>query len=224
MSESAWLDHQQKRKNYLWLVLIIAAVCIAAALFIRNNSEIIGDSLGQKKAVPVAGIAQTPAPVAVAAAKPAAVPATSAVVPPQNASHAITVQTVKKEQPVAAKPQPAQGVKSVSPQTPAAKAAETVRGSVPLTGITCRLIDKSQPLVRLSLLLVFPANKALEQEVLLKRDNLKIMVQKTLATKSIDDMVIDALRKDILSVLNQLLENGALSDIEFKEFRIDKVE
>jgi flagellar basal body-associated protein FliL len=50
------------------------------------------------------------------------------------------------------------------------------------------------------------------------------MVQKTLATKSMDDMVVDALRKDIRSGLNSILENGALSDIEFKEFRIDKVE
>jgi flagellar basal body-associated protein FliL len=203
MSESAWLNHQQKRKNYLWLVLIIAAVCIAAVLFIRNNSEIIGDSLH------AAAVPQKSEPV---------------VVPQQNTSVPKTPETVQKVQPAAAKLQPTQGVKSVLPQALAAKAAEVARGSVPLTGITCRLIDKSQPSVRLSLLLVFPANKALEQEVLIKRDNLKIMVQKTLATKSMDDMVVDALRKDIRSGLNSILENGALSDIEFKEFRIDKVE
>lgn len=96
--------------------------------------------------------------------------------------------------------------------------------TISLTGISCKLIDKSRPSILLSLSLAFPENRELESEILVKRDNLKIMVQKTLASKSLDDMVKDSLRKDIKSALNPLLENGAITDVEFKEFRIDKVE
>ena len=93
-----------------------------------------------------------------------------------------------------------------------------------LNGIRCKLIDASRPAILLSLSLVFPENTELEREILMKRDDLKVLVQKTMASKSLDDMVKDSLGKDIRSALNALLENGAITNVEFKEFMIDKAE
>jgi flagellar basal body-associated protein FliL len=220
MHDSQWLDHHGKRKNYLWLVILIAAVFVAAGIFIRNNSDVLGVSRGQKKE-PAEGAAkatQAPAAVPAPSPAPAAVEKQPAVLP-----QAKTTAPPKVAAPAAAPAAPS-AAKTAKTPAQAASPATTVNESVPLERITCRLMDKSQPSIRLSLALSFPANGALKQEILVKRDNLKIMVQKTLSAKSLDDMVVDSLRRGLLSCLNSVLENGAITDIEFKEFRIEKVE
>jgi flagellar basal body-associated protein FliL len=205
MPDSQWLDHHGKRKKYLWLVICGAAVCIAAGLFIRNNSDILLAAHAQKKE------AARQAPAAPAALRQ-----------PVSDRQSPAALTKKNEQPV--KQPPARGVKE-SPETGSMdKPVLSAVRAVSITGISCKLIDKSRPSILLSLSLVFQETRELEREILVKRDNLKIMVQKTLASKSLDDMVKDSLRKDIKSALNPLLENGAITDVEFKEFRIDKVE
>jgi flagellar basal body-associated protein FliL len=202
MHDSQWIDRHGKRKNYLWLIIIVLAVCVAAALFIRNNSDVLGMSGSRKN--------ERKPPVTV----PLQVPTAPMHAPTQPA-------------PVAAVKPPAEAVVKPLPKPaaagPAAQAARTVE-SVILDNITCRLMDKSKPSILLSLSLLFPENKALRQEILVKRDNLKVMVKKTLAAKSINDMVVDSLRRDLESGLNSVLENGAITGIEFKEFRIEKVE
>jgi flagellar basal body-associated protein FliL len=215
MSESQWLDHHGRRKNYLWLVIIMAAVCIAAGIFVRNNSEVLGVS-GKRSKEPPAAVQDTqkamPAPSTAAAAAPAE--------PRKDVS-----EDVSPAKATAVKPPDPREIRRENVPVPAQKvSAGTVNESVPLERIACRLMDKSQPSIVLSLLLSFPVNPALKQEILVKRDNLKIMVKKTLATKSLDDMVVDSLRRDLKSGLNSVLENGEIADIEFKEFRIEKVE
>jgi flagellar basal body-associated protein FliL len=220
MPESQWLSHHGKRKNYLWLAVLIAAVLIAAGIFIRNNSDVLGVSHGQKKepqatAAPVKLPESAPAPVR----EPAAVPAPVKESAPTPAPAPVIQPQPKTPVPVKKTPQqqPAAPVGTAMP-------ASGVNESVPLDRITCRLQDKSQPSIIVSLLLSFPPNSELKQEILVKRDNLKVMVKKTLATKSLDDMVVDSLRRDLKSGLNSVLENGAITDIEFKEFRIEKVD
>jgi flagellar basal body-associated protein FliL len=203
MNESQWAQKQGKGKKYLWLVIVFAALCVAAVIFLRNNSEILwgsADQHAQKKDT--------------ARAPDVAIPEKSRTLPAAPAEKKLETVSASQGRPAAA---PA-GPKEVP------KAAPSVSGSVLLEKITCTLVDKSRPSLRLSLALVFPENGALRQEILVKRDNLKVMVKRTLATKSMDDIVIDSLRKDLKSVINSLLENGAISDIEFKEFSLDKVE
>jgi len=221
MPESQWLDHQGKRKNYLWLAILVVAVCVAAGIFIRNNSDVFGVSRRQMKdpvtAAPVPVVAEPeknepvlsiPAKAMARVPDPAAAPVESGKIPQQARAPQAPGKT----------PAPVQ--KLPPPQAPVPSANEVV----PLEGLTCRLMDRSQPSIRLSLLLSFTENKALKQEILVKRDNLKVMVKKTLATKSMDDLIVDSLRNDLKSGLNSVLENGAITDIEFKEFRIEKVE
>jgi flagellar basal body-associated protein FliL len=237
--DSQWLNHHGKRKNYLWLIILALAVCVAAALFIRNNSDFLGVSKKQKNDLiaaesPVVSMPAhaTQAPPAAAAQQQAA-PSPARPEPPKAAREPAVVKpasvtkgkaaTAEKTQP---KTPPAAPVAHAAPVAPVAKAvsAAPASESVLLDKITCRLMDKSQPSILLSLSVSFPQNKALRQEILVKRDNLKVLVKRTLATKSLDDMIVDSLRKDLESGLNSVLENGAVTDIEFKEFRIEKVE
>jgi flagellar basal body-associated protein FliL len=248
MHESQWLDHHEKRKNYLWLIILIAAVCIAAGIFIRNNSDVLGVSHRQNKET------NAPVPQSVPASLPAQSTGLTAakgepkkdgpiIAPVQSAPAGAMAEQPREKQetrqvkaalePKAlaqALPQPEKPAAAPVPKSsmaPPSQLQASVPGgneSVPLERVVCRLMDKSQPSIRLSLLLSFPTNKALKQEILVKRDNLKVMVKKTLAAKSMDDMVVDSLRRDLKSDLNSVLENGAITDIEFKEFRIEKVE
>jgi flagellar basal body-associated protein FliL len=208
--DSNWLDHHGKRKNYLWLAILVVAACVGAFIFVRNNSEVLGVSHDQKRE-PLAAALPVTQPLT---APPEIQPPAPVQPQPKPAKSAPVEPATVPQQATAAPPATA------TPSPPAAGTNE----SVPLEGITCSLIDKSQPSIRLSMLLSFPVNAALKQEILLKRDNLKVMVKKTLALKSLDDMVVDSLRRDLKSGLNSVLENGAITDIEFKEFRIEKVE
>jgi flagellar basal body-associated protein FliL len=215
MPDSQWLDQRGKKKNYLWLVILAAMVCIAAGVFIRNNSDVLGAFGKQKKeageAIPGAraplSALSTSAPVASHETKEMALPTG------ENAAAKEAAEKTRETHPGAVE-------KKRDNAVPPAVTNE----SVALEGITCRLMDKSQPSIRLSLLLSFPANKALRREILVKRDNLKVMAKRTIATKSLDDMIVDSLRRDLAAGLNSVLENGVITDIEFKEFRIDKVE
>jgi flagellar basal body-associated protein FliL len=93
-----------------------------------------------------------------------------------------------------------------------------------LGDITCRLADRSKPVLRLSIEMYFPDDPGFAHELLLKRDNLKVLVRKVLSTKFLDDLVVEKLRMELRNVLNGILEKGQISDIEFRDFRIDKVE
>ena len=92
--------------------------------------------------------------------------------------------------------------------------------SVVLSGIICRLITKKQPTLRISVALKFKADTDLKHELRVKRDDLRVVVQKTLSTKSLDDIIVDSLRNDVKQGMNALIEHGVILDIEFKEFTI----
>ena len=49
------------------------------------------------------------------------------------------------------------------------------------------------------------------------------MAQKVFSTKTIDELVIDSLRLETKAEMNRILEKSAIKDVEFKDFRIDKV-
>jgi flagellar basal body-associated protein FliL len=206
MPDSQWLNHHAKRKNYLWLIVLGAAACIAAGIFIKNNSEIFyAPHAREKVQAPSVPPKVVVAPVSAA---PVKLPEAVAESPEAGNQQAKAGSTVPRPQET--KEPPAQG--------------KDGDGEVTLNNITCRMVDKTRPSILLSLSLVFPKNQELQREILMKRDDLKIMVQKTLASKSFADMIKDSLRKDIKAALNPLLERGAVTDVEFKEFRIDKVE
>jgi flagellar basal body-associated protein FliL len=105
------------------------------------------------------------------------------------------------------------------PQTPG---PAPVVFSVELPDIQCGLLGSREFKVRVSLKL-FLAGDANKNEVLEKRENLKVMAQKVFSTKTIDELVVDSLRLETKAEMNRILEKSAIKDVEFKDFRIDKV-
>jgi flagellar basal body-associated protein FliL len=95
--------------------------------------------------------------------------------------------------------------------------------SVTIADFFCRLRGNEAFRIVLSLNLIFPSG-ALNREILLKREDLKVMVQKIIAEKSMNELIVDSLRNQTKRAMNQLLEKGAISDVEFRNFSIEKVQ
>jgi flagellar basal body-associated protein FliL len=225
MSDGTWLGQTKKRNNALWIILIVVAAVGAAAIFLHNNSDI----LWGKKGLAKEAIETSPA---VRSSTAPAAPETGPESAPREAPAAADTAAPKARPAIRATP----GIPAASdrtPQTsaaasPAAVAARPTRdigtASMVLGDITCRLADRSKPVLRLSIEMYFPDDPGFAHELLLKRDNLKVLVRKVLSTKFLDDLVVEKLRMELRNVLNGILEKGQISDIEFRDFRIDKVE
>ncbi len=226
MAESSWADKKRgQSKNILWIIVGILAVGFAIGLFIRNNSDLLL-SKNKKNESPVQAAresAQSAQPQNDAVFSTVEKPAVEEVKAPQE-----KIEQRPKDNavvPKKAEPQPIQ--KAVEPtqkivQESLPVVADLPKDSVALAGILCKLIDKTQPKLKVSLKLSFSANKDLKKEILVKRDNLKVMVQKSLSGKSLDDIVVDSLRIGLRSGLNSLLEKGQIADIEFTEFTLQQ--
>jgi len=89
--------------------------------------------------------------------------------------------------------------------------------------ILCRLHSGEPLKIMLSLELFFQAGP-IKREVLLKRENLKVMVQKTIAEKSLNELIVDTLREQTKRAMNRILEKGAIRDVAFRNFSIEKVQ
>jgi flagellar basal body-associated protein FliL len=94
--------------------------------------------------------------------------------------------------------------------------------SVMLPDIPCGLRDRGAFKVTLSLELIM-ADDSFEREILLKRENLKVMVQKVIANKTLDELVVESLRTETKTAMNAFLQKKIITDVEFRDFRIDKV-
>ena len=70
---------------------------------------------------------------------------------------------------------------------------------------------------------IFVAQEPLKREVLLKRENLKVMVQKVISGKTVNELIVDSLRVQTKDAMNRILEHGVIDDVKFRNFRIEKV-
>lgn len=194
MEQSAWL---QKKKSNRWIWILAACVLTlgAIAVFLRNNPELFGRSVGIEGAdirVPVA-------------------------------KEAVTVEMVKA--PVALKTDDqasavkGEGHESSTPESNESQIAAP--RSILLPGINCTLLDRGDFTVLVSIEVFFTDDGARE-EILTRREELKVMVRSVLSKKTLDQVQTEALRSEIRRSLNTVLGNNPVTDIEFKDFRIEK--
>jgi flagellar basal body-associated protein FliL len=94
------------------------------------------------------------------------------------------------------------------------------RGSIILERVECRLLDRPDLVVYVSLNMIFTL-PALKDEILLKRDSLRTLLRAVVAGKRLEEIVVEPLRTELKSRFNRVLESGAIEDIEFRDFRID---
>jgi flagellar basal body-associated protein FliL len=129
-------------------------------------------------------------------------------------------------------PPPSKSTVESPPVRPSGKAAVTESNppeasggddSVTIPDFTCRVRDNGALRVVLSLKLVI-SSAAHKGEVLLKRDDLKVMVRKTIAEKFMNELNIDSLREQTKRAMNKILEKAVITDVEFRNFSIEKVQ
>jgi flagellar basal body-associated protein FliL len=212
MSDDSWLSQSRKKKTKnRWTLILAIVVLVAAGIFLKNNHDLLWSSKDRKNddqgaASPIFSPHEDvkPEPVKPAAAAPVPTPA----------------HVTEKKAVVANTGQPLPGTDSLAPGKESPKAVQ--KSSVLLSDIRCFLRDRKGPGLVLSLNVVFEESGPLKQEVLVKRDVLKVMIKKVMADKTLEDMKVDSLRLELKNSINALLESGKISDLEFNELRIDK--
>jgi flagellar basal body-associated protein FliL len=204
MPEKTWLETKKKRTG--WYVLFILIVAVAGlAVFVRNNREMFFPKADSPKQEAVFSLSDTPkvAPKDLPKDEPASRPE----------------KTQDKAGPDV-KNKPAQVTGSVTPEALPDKSNAIY--SVMLPDIRCALRDRQTLKVALSLELIM-ADGSFKREILLKRENLKVMVQKVISNKTLDELIVDSLRIETKKAMNKLLGKNSITDVEFRDFRIDKV-
>ncbi len=83
--------------------------------------------------------------------------------------------------------------------------------------VHCRLADRDDFEVVVSLKLIV-RQEALQQEILLKREDLKVVLRQVLAPKKLSDIVVEKMRAELKKEMGEILERGPIEDIEFLEF------
>jgi len=197
-------------------IVALAACSVALiGLVIYNNralpqadeSETSGsDPAVMERPEPVRKAAvQTAAPSSPVNDAPAAVPAAVARGGDTDAPRAaVTPAAVKREQPGTAP-------------------AVALRKMVEIGHVVCRTVDRDDIRIVFGMRLMYEPD-ALREEILEKREPIKLLVQKTIAPKSQADLVVEPLRMELAGVINSVLAGGRLADLELTDFRIEKVE
>ncbi len=103
--------------------------------------------------------------------------------------------------------------------------SESVTGSVDtgevlLSNIACAIRDKPELTVRISLK-AFTRGTMAKKELLFKRDDLKVMAREVLAKKSLGEVTVEALRPELKTAMNRILDHGGIHDVEFMDFMIE---
>ncbi|MDD5674395.1 MAG: hypothetical protein PHC61_09535, partial [Chitinivibrionales bacterium] len=202
-------------------IFIITAIClIVAVIFIRNNRDILLHHARSASA-------EKQSPLSVSSA---ANPADGFAVAPESAPRADTQgppEVPAQMRPVAQTAAAAQSLEGEEPRESQASvdpsAAPSLQQSIKLESIGCTIQGRKDLRVFIALELFFTGDSA-RQEILLKREDLKIIVKQVVAAKSLDDMIVESLRPQLKTALNRLVTHAAIADLEFRDFRIEKVD
>lgn len=93
--------------------------------------------------------------------------------------------------------------------------------NIVLTDIRCKMLSRPD----LDVIMVLSLNcspASAQDEIMLKREDCKILVKKIVGRKVLDEIVIPTLREEMIREMNGLLRDGRIADIEFLDFRIEK--
>lgn len=117
----------------------------------------------------------------------------------------------------------APGVTSIGGEEAGIGSADTTSAdrdllSVHLANVPCRLLGRDSLIIRVSLVLYFKGD-GLKQEILFKREDLKVMIRKVLASRRLSEILVEELRSELKTAVNSILDNGRVEDIEFLDFR-----
>ncbi len=208
-----WEDKVKKNKN-IPLIILLSILLIISIIFVCNNFEIFtykekSTSITKKKE---RKIKKTPAKIKIKKDKKP--------VKNKKKSKKKEIPSYKKETPIIDSPNI---VPSNKDAVSILKDNSKSLLSVELPIVKCAIADKENLNIKLSLLIYFKGEK-LRKEILIKRDNLKIMVQRVLKQKKHSEIIMDVLRIELIKEMNFLLEQGQIENIEFLDFQPVKIQ
>jgi len=96
----------------------------------------------------------------------------------------------------------------------------SIRKSIILPDIVCRLRENEHINIIVSLELYFH-DDSLKKELMLKREDLSVIVQKCFYPKTLDTIRIQSLRRELITRLNAIVTGAAIVDVEFRNFKIE---
>jgi hypothetical protein len=207
MSEKRSLK-KRKKSTGRYFIIILVAISVGAVIFVYNNRDMFFTGY-ERKSKKTSAINFEPLISFINKTKAGVLKKLKTPVENNAVVHVDSASL--RHEPAPVKPIDSAEKKNVAPVQ-----------SIQLQGIVCGLRGRNDINVIVSLDIITPKGKA-GNEALLKRENLKVMVQKVIANKTLDDLIVDSLRAQIKISMNNILENGVISDVIFRDFRIDKV-
>lgn len=91
-----------------------------------------------------------------------------------------------------------------------------------IDGIECPVSGKPGVVVRMSLV-VFFRDQSLRQELLSRRDGLRVLTHKVMTGVGVDEMKTEKVRRALVEEFNGLLDGGKIADIEIRDCEIIEV-
>jgi flagellar basal body-associated protein FliL len=192
---------RKKSSRAVWIFLLLTGVAVAGFLVYRNNRELFS----QRSAMP----------------KPQHPAMQRALTATAGSRQAIKAEAPK---PIPVSPVQKPKVQDVLPipvdEPQRAAGSLELRKSVLIPNVRCAILDKSAIRINLSLELFFSAD-SLQEEILGKREQIKVMIRKIMSRKRYDDVKTETVKKEIKAAIDSLLDYGALEDVEFRSCQVE---
>jgi len=192
----SWERSRKKKKGYGFIVTTVLVLLFAGVLLV-NNSDIFLSKKNRETA-------KTEIDTGVKKHETET----------KEAPSAPLKDTVEKSAPVEPPPETPEPAKKI-PLNPPPDAEEMLSVDVP--SVQCVLAESKPMSIDVSLKLHFKGKK-LQQEILFKRDTIKILVKRVFSRKYLAQIVTDSLRAELKKEINGMLKQGQVSDVEFINF------
>jgi len=162
---------------------------------VNSRKVEIRDSLKLKPGAPEPGLTKTK----------------EAVLPVKKVTDLQTVKTSKGKSVVSKK----ESISAVQP----VKLSSAL--TVSLQGIDCKVSDRKDLRITLDLDVQF-SNEQMRKEILIKRDDLKVLVIKAMSKKSLSGINKEQLRGELIDAMNGIFDHRTITGVVIKNLQIEK--
>jgi flagellar basal body-associated protein FliL len=91
--------------------------------------------------------------------------------------------------------------------------------TIEIFDVTCKMADREDVSVVVSVKFSC-RNESVKQDVLFKREDLKVILKKTLLSLNFSEIQVDALREMLKNSANEMLGSGSITSVELTKFQL----
>ncbi|MBD3346951.1 MAG: hypothetical protein GF401_18005 [Chitinivibrionales bacterium] len=186
-------EKSRNKRRPLWILLTVAGVAIIVGIFIQNNSDLFWET--STKVEEDTEYSDT-----------------------EEDSESLEFSHDSIREAIASKV----GKPSSGQGQPDMRTESSPERTVELNNVKCKIADRPGLAVIISIKLVYN-NSQVEDEILFKREDLRVMIYKALADKKLSEILVEKIRPEIIREVNSVLKKGKITDVIFTDFRIEKV-